>query len=738
MRPGISNEMLVRAGVRHVSAAEAEALCGAAKTGLWLPYRNAEGSAIRDGDKDYGRLRLDEPEDKKKYHQAFGTSVHAYLPPGVGDTPSPGGDLYIIEGEFKSLSLAEAGFRAVGISGFFGFGLKDNGGIVPELAAVIEQCKPARIFFCGDSDTAFNYQFPVAAVRLAKLNPSVQVWLPRIAVNAQGKGVDDCREVLGPSFGTWWQHRIEEAILVKPDREVAALALELFEREQEALITLSGDERLKAENRAMKLAAALERHPLLQERILTFLERKLRVRRRAMTKAINGMVSHSHNPTEPQRLDACYDPGRKCYWIPNDRGEMIEVTETALARQLGSRGFYNDPKEGIELLSKEINRIQCTQDVLYAGPLAGHGVGLQEMCGQRILVTHPPHLVQPVPGDCPTLERLILGLFDDPDHPEIDQIPIVLGWLKTSYESMLYNQPRPGQALAIAGPRDCGKSLFQALITEMLGGRSAKPYRYMSGATEFNGDLFGAEHLMIEDEVAFTDIRARRHFGARIKDFTVNVVQSCHGKNRPALSLKPFWRTTITLNDEPENLMILPPIDDSLEDKIILLQAKKAILPEDIGTAAGREKFWAQLMAELPMFLHLLVNYQIPAALLSGRFGVKHFQHPGLLAALNEMSPEARLMGFIDTALEEKGHTGQWVGTATDLERLLNDSAVANEARRLLDWNNATGTYLGRLAKKLPNRVRGQRSNLSRTWTIYPAHWNLDDEPATVADEVFV
>ena len=150
MRPGISNEMLARAGVRHVSAAEAEALCGATKAGLWLPYRNADGSAVRDGDKDYGRLRLDEPDDKKKYHQAFGTSVHAYLPPGVADPPSPGGDLYIIEGEFKSLSLAEAGFPAVGISGFFGFGLKDNGGIVPELATVIEQRKPARIFFCGD------------------------------------------------------------------------------------------------------------------------------------------------------------------------------------------------------------------------------------------------------------------------------------------------------------------------------------------------------------------------------------------------------------------------------------------------------------------------------------------------------------------------------------------------------------------------------------------------------------
>jgi hypothetical protein len=38
--------------------------------------------------------------------------------------------------------------------------------------------------------------------------------------------------------------------------------------------------------------------------------------------------------------------------------------------------------------------------------------------------------------------------------------------------------------------------------------------------------------------------------------------------------LKPFWRLSITLNDEPENLLILPPLDESLGDKIMLLRAQ--------------------------------------------------------------------------------------------------------------------------------------------------------------------
>lgn len=735
MRPGISNEMLERAGVRLVSADEAKALCGLAASGLWLPYRNLDGSAIRDGDKDYGRLRLDQPKDKKKYHQAVDTAVHAYLPPRVAEAIEVDGDLFIIEGEFKSLSLTEAGFPAVGISGFYGFGKKDNGGLVSELAAVIEQRKPARIFFCGDSDTALNYQFAHAAVRLAKLVQPVPVLLPRIPLNGPGKGADDCRAKLNGTFDDWWRERIANAVVVKVETTAGRLIIDLFEAEETAIASFRGVVRLDTEDRVVKLAAALDQQSMLQERVLEFATTKLGMSRRALNKAIKAVVKKPKTEATPKPLDAFYDPARKCYWIPNTRGEMIEITETSLQRHLANAGYSCDPEDGgTSPLTDELIRIQRERDVLYAGPLAGHGAGPQEMCGQHILVTRGPRLILPKPGECPTIEKLLLGLLDDPD-PNINQITSLLGWLKIAYESLLHCQLRPGQALALAGPKDCGKSLLQNLITEMLGGRSAKPYRYMSGATEFNGDLFGAEHLMIEDEFANTDIRTRRNFGARIKDFTVNQVQSCHGKNRPAVSLKPFWRVSISLNEEPENLLILPPIDESLEDKLILLKASKALLPDDIGTSAGREKYWAQLLAELPMFLDLLVNFQIPAALHSGRFGVKHFQHPALLAAVNEMSPEMRLMGLIDAALQEKkDHVGQWVGTATDLERMLNESAVAFEARRLLDWNNAMGTYLGRLAKKLPKRIRAERTNTTRTWVVMPAHWKLDDEPASVAE----
>jgi len=285
MRPGISADTLARAGVKRVSAEEAKALSGAEQSGLWLPYRTVDGAAICDGGKAYGRLRLDQPQGSKKYHQASGTSVHVYVPPTL-DTQQTGAALFCIEGEFKSLALTEAGFAAIGVSGFYGFHEKGGGKLLPEFAEVLERLKPSRIFFCGDSDTALNYQFSDAAIRLAKLVNPIPVLLPRIPLNGPGKGADDCRAELNASFDDWWRERIGEAVSIKPDHSVEQLALELFEREHGAFASLGGSARHEAERRMVKLAAAMRPHPLLQGRILTFAERTLKIPLRALNKAV--------------------------------------------------------------------------------------------------------------------------------------------------------------------------------------------------------------------------------------------------------------------------------------------------------------------------------------------------------------------------------------------------------------------------------------------------------------------
>jgi hypothetical protein len=310
---------------------------------------------------------------------------------------------------------------------------------------------------------------------------------------------------------------------------------------------------------------------------------------------------------------------------------------------------------------------------------------------------------------------------------------------------------RPAPVMAIAGPRNSGKSLLQNLFTVILGGRVAKPYRYMSGHTDFNGELFGAEHLMVEDEAPSTDLRSRRALGAHIKAFTVNETQSCHVKNRQALTLAPFWRVSISVNDEPENLMILPPIsdseNDSLGDKIILLRANLAEMPMPTETLEQRERFWQILVSELPAFLHFLLEWELPQGIRHPRYGMKTWHHPELLLALDALAPETRLLSLIDEVLftdheKDRGHfvTGSkkadsWEGTAEELETLLrHHQAFGYEAQKLFSWPTACGTYLGRLAKKYPKRVESGRSSDARRWILHRAKVQMDTDAARTKD----
>lgn len=423
----------------------------------------------------------------------------------------------------------------------------------------------------------------------------------------------------------------------------------------------------------------------------------------------------THASTQPPLPEIHYDHLRGTFWIQNSRRHWIQANETTVKRLLKQKGYSAKCFE-METLSHceaAILAIQRQHDVSYAGPLAGYQTGIREMCGNRILITSAPKLFIPANGEFPITNELLIRILGN------EQFPYFLGWLKVSIAAIRNQQYRPGQALVIAGERGCGKSLIQNWITELFGGRSAKPYRYMAGKTDFNGDLFGAEHLIIEDEAASTDIRSRRAFGSALKCFTVNQVQSCHGKNRPAISLNPIWRISVTVNDEPENLQILPPMEESLADKITLFRATKNQMPMPTHTEMERDQFWRTLISEIPAFLAFLEKWEIPFELRCDRFGILHFHHSELLQSLEMLSPEAKLNELIDSVIFSDSSLNVWCGTAERLTRELRDSQFAAEAERLLAWANATGTYLSRLAQRYPKRFICERSALKREWRIY-------------------
>src|SRR5260370_42298105 len=148
--------------------------------------------------------------------------------------------------------------------------------------------------------------------------------------------------------------------------------------------------------------------------------------------------------------------------------------------------------------------------------------------------------------------------------------------------------------------------------------------------------------------------------------------------------------------------MLLPPMadseQDSLGDKIILLRTRKPEMPMPSENLDEREAFWNKLKSELPAFLSFLTNWSVPEQLRHSRYGIKTWQHPQLLAALDALAPETRLLVLIDEVLFTPQTVGAgrsvpdeiWQGTAEQLEALLGLSNFGQQARRLLSGPNAS------------------------------------------------
>lgn len=417
-----------------------------------------------------------------------------------------------------------------------------------------------------------------------------------------------------------------------------------------------------------------------------------------------------------------YDRTRKEYLVVDESQNWFPVNESMLRRQCKVLGMQVKPPEagGISAFDTFVCRLQTERGVGYAGALAGYPKGQRTVNNSLILVTTELSLVTPQKGGFPVLRALLHGMFASDEH---DQLTYFYGWLQNALCCLHAGTRKPGQVLVLAGPAECGKSLLQTIITWLLG-RECKPYAYMTGSTDFNSELFAAEHLRLDDEQASTEMRARRAFGARVKELLFGHAQRMHGKHRDALTLDPLWRMTVSLNEEPESLQVLPPLDESLEDKFIILRASKKPMPMPTGTTEQTAAFATTLRAELPAFVHWLINdFVIPETLRNERCGIRHWHHPELLTAIRELSPQARLLSLIDKELFHARNTKPfWEGTADELEHELtgSQSGVRNEVAKLLSWNNACGTYLGRLAKDTPERIQPARTATARRWTIHP------------------
>ena len=246
-RSGVSDAFLARAGCAHVGADECARLYGFRAEGIAIPFCGLNGFPIKDGGWPFVRVRLYHETDEQKYSQRRDSSSHVYIPPRFGDRPK-GSTLILVEGEFKSLALAEAGFSALGLCGLNGAartlpsadGEREHA-LHDELASLLELHRPARLVFLGDADVVFNAQFATEAAKLRKLIrgarrfPFVETVLAAKLPVDGPKGIDDCRQHYGDGFNARFEKLLADAYDIPSKATAVEVFAEFLWREAEAV-----------------------------------------------------------------------------------------------------------------------------------------------------------------------------------------------------------------------------------------------------------------------------------------------------------------------------------------------------------------------------------------------------------------------------------------------------------------------------------------------------------------------
>lgn len=438
-------------------------------------------------------------------------------------------------------------------------------------------------------------------------------------------------------------------------------------------------------------------------------------------------------------------------------------------RSLPNRMIAIKPREG-EMLS-EVKKVflwtrenRCLEAVLPALP--GYKSDVYELdSGERVLVKSSPKMIVPKKGEWPIIHQIIHGRLDHSPKGGIDQTPWLHSWCKVGLEALMRGRPghwRAGHAVILVGPGGCGKNRIQEQIfTPLFGGRAADPQKFLFEGDEFNGDVFKVEHLLLSEvPVPSQKTVDRTALAERIKQVVANPAQRMRLMREEPASVSPFWRLSISVNDDPDKLRSLPLITSDYGDKVLVFHCQHAPLLGLEGDSIEEQNAWREAVAaELPAYAWWLLNeWQIPEALLkydngrsATRFGFKEFHHPVIRGELFDDTPHAQLLSLIDAAVFSRGHQDEglalklwdlpcagrkrfpdagmklWHDRAEELQRLLTGETefactVATMAKKLFQHSKLT-TLLGRLlADEAVGALRVQKQDTRdwRGWAVGP------------------
>jgi len=355
------------------------------------------------------------------------------------------------------------------------------------------------------------------------------------------------------------------------------------------------------------------------------------------------------------------------YWLPGDKYPTKYTSKDNMTLALRKMGLTDraDGMSEVEMALSEVHeKNKCDG--------SGYGLYRKERTiyhnQQRFVNLARVRPLSPVEDEhiawgegFPWVAKYLSGLLKEPD-----QIIRFNAWLAHFYQSALASDPGTGMALILAGDRSIGKNfLGGAILGQLLGGHRDAT-KFLTSKDQFNSTLGDSPLWTLHDAHTPTD-RDREEFSQNLKRVVANREMHFRAMRREGYDLPWNGRVFVTLNLDAESLRMLPNLEISNLEKILLMR----------GYPPGLSNFPsdAEVLKELPYYGAWLRDFTIPEELRDHRFGVKFWHHPELYAEALSESGTSGAYELIDL-FRKAWFVGQpdvkeWTGNSTELHIIM-------------------------------------------------------------------
>jgi hypothetical protein len=419
--------------------------------------------------------------------------------------------------------------------------------------------------------------------------------------------------------------------------------------------------------------------------------------------------------------DTFYD-GRY-YWKRNDSGVFVHIAKDDFVTKLKVQYELHTTKNGRESHSEvdaavhfiqERQRVDGAISLLYERNNILYSNGKRFVNSSRVRVTQPAAVKQEWGENFPWLAKFFHICWDQvpvacviEGQPPASARDVFFAWFKRFYSSALQGKLLKGHALFIVGPVNSGKTLLSLRIVGGALGGHAEASDFLSAATNFNRELMETPLWCIDDGTLNSAPNGHQKFSEMIKRIVANPFFSYHPKFHDQQRAEWRGRVIVTLNSDATSVRMIPNLDASLEDKIIVLK----FADQRMTFPANVEAIIAQ---ELPFFLRWLLDWETPAEIVGeNRFGIKAFIHEDIRAAAIHSGDAGDILEIIELWIRGscpiERYGPYWHGTATEWVAKIS----LNEYLRPLIQKFSSRT-VGRRLSEL-SRIRGSRVSLDES-----------------------